>query len=153
MILMRTELGRLLRRSFLVVAAACLMIQPAASQQQPSEILEYKSTLVPARQAEVAPRIDGLLLKINFTAGQLVKQGDLLFEFGTRDKELSVALAQASLKQAEAQLRLAEVKLKNAQTLRTRNVASEMQLLEAQAQRDLAAAQADQDLLNSHCSR
>jgi multidrug efflux pump subunit AcrA (membrane-fusion protein) len=128
---------------------ACLAIPLASAQQQPAtEVLEYKGTLAPARLAEVAPRIDGLLLKINFTAGQLVKQGDLLFEFGTRDKELSVALAQASLKQAEAQLRLAEVKLKNAQTLRTRNVASEMQLLEAQAQRDLAAAQADQARAN-----
>jgi RND family efflux transporter MFP subunit len=73
-----------------------------------------------------------------------VKKGDLLFEFGSSDKELSVALAQANLKQAEAQLSLAEVKLKNAQELRTRNVASEMQLLESQAQRDLAAAQVDQ---------
>jgi RND family efflux transporter MFP subunit len=150
MILMRTEPGRLLGRSFVMIAAACLMVQPAAPQQQPMpEILEYKGTLAPARQAEVAPRIDGLLLKINFTAGQLVKQGDLLFEFGARDKELSVALAQANLKQAEAQLRLADVKLKNAQTLRSRNVGSEMQLLEAQAQRDLAAAQADQARANA----
>src|SRR5690606_32861965 len=87
-------------------------------------------------------------LKVNFNAGQLVKRGDLLFEFGSSDKELSVALAQASLKQAEAQLRLAEVKLKNAQTLRTRNIGSEMQLLESQAQRDLVAAQTDQARAN-----
>lgn len=131
------------------VVAACLMILPAVGQQQTvPEVLEYEGTLVPARQAEVAPRLDGLLLKINFTAGQLVKQGDLLFEFGSNDKELSVALAQASLKQAEAQLQLADVKLKNAQSLRTREVASEMQLREAQAQRDLAAAQVDQARAN-----
>src|SRR5262249_9238748 len=80
--------------------------------------------------------------------GKLVKKGDLLFEFGQTDKELSVALAQAHLKQAEAQLRLAEVKLRNARTLRTRNVASEMQLLEAEAQRDLAAAGADEARAN-----
>jgi len=128
---------------------ACLIIQAAAAQQQPaSEVLEYKGTVAAAREAEVAPRLDGLLLKINFTAGQLVKQGDLLFEFGQRDKELSVALAQAHLKQAEAQLRLAEVKVRNARTLRTRNVASEMQLLEAEAQRDLAAARADEARAN-----
>jgi RND family efflux transporter MFP subunit len=136
-------------RAVAVFMLACFAISLARAQQQVApEVFEYKGTLAPARLAEVAPRIDGLLLKINFTAGQLVKQGDLLFEFGTRDKELSVALAQASLKQAEAQLRLAEVKLKNAQTLRTRNVASEMLLLEAQAQRDLAAAQADQARAN-----
>jgi RND family efflux transporter MFP subunit len=45
--------------------------------------------------------------------------------------------------QAEAQLSLAEVSLENTQTLRTRNVASEKQLLEAQAQRDIAAAKAE----------
>ncbi|QIA21897.1 efflux RND transporter periplasmic adaptor subunit [Mesorhizobium sp. AA22] len=127
---------------------AFLLFQPASAQQQPSAVLEYMGTLTPARLAEVAPRIDGLLLKINFTAGQLVKQGDLLFEFGSRDKELSVALAQAHLKQAEAQLRLAEVKLRNAETLRTRNVASEMQFIEAEAQRDISAARVEEARAN-----
>ena len=93
-----------------VVAAltfACFTIEIAQAQQQTAtEVLEYKGTLAPARQAEVAPRLDGLLLKINFNAGQLVKQGDLLFEFGARDKELSLALVQAHLKQAEAQFGL-----------------------------------------------
>src|SRR3712207_1718031 len=82
---------------------ACLMIQPVAAQQQSApEVLEYKGIVAAAREAEVAPRIDGLLNKINFTAGQLVKEGDLLFEFATRDKELTLALAQATAKQAEA---------------------------------------------------
>lgn len=135
-----------------VVAAltfACFTIEIAQAQQKTAtEVLEYKGTLAPARQAEVAPRLDGLLLKINFNAGQLVKQGDLLFEFGARDKELSLALVQAHLKQAEAQLRIAEVKLQNAQTLRTRNVASKIQLLDAEAQRDLAAAKAEEARTN-----
>jgi RND family efflux transporter MFP subunit len=148
MIAFRSALERLGVLALVALILACLIGQIARAQQTAPQVLEYKGTLAAARQAEIAPRIDGLLLKVNFNAGQLVKQGDLLFEFGTRDKELSLALAQASLKQAEAQLRLAEVKLKNAQNLRTRNVASEMQLLEAQAQRDLAAAQADQARAN-----
>jgi RND family efflux transporter MFP subunit len=132
-----------------ILAVACLMIQPVAAQQQPaSEVLEYKGIVVAAREAEVAPRRDGLLSKINFTAGRLVKQGDLLFEFGSRERELSLALAQASLKQAEAQLRLAELKLRNAQTLQTKNVASEMQFLEAEAQRDIMAAKAEEARAN-----
>jgi multidrug resistance efflux pump len=118
----------------LLLAFACLAITPARGQQQgPSNLQEYKATVVAALEGEVAPRVDGLLTTINFTAGQFVKKGDLLFEFGSRSQELSLALAQAALKQAEAQLRLAEVQLKNAQTLRTRNVASEMRLLEAEA--------------------
>jgi RND family efflux transporter MFP subunit len=119
----------------------CLAISSAAAQQQAAEGMhEYKATVVATREAEVAPRIDGLLLKIDFTAGQLVKEGDLLFEFGTGDKELTLASAKAALEQAEAQLRLSEVKLTNAQTLQSRNVASKTALLEAQAQRDIAAA-------------
>ena len=130
-------------------AVACLVIQAAAAQQPAApEVLEYKATVAAAREAEVAPRLDGLLLKINFVAGQLVKKGDILFEFASRDKELSLAVAQAHLKEAEAQLRLVDVKLKNAQTLRTRNVTSQMQLLEAEAQRDLAAAKADEARAN-----
>ena len=96
----------------------------------------------------MAPRLDGLLSKINFTAGQLVKQGDLLFEFASKSNELSLALAQANLKQAEAQLALAEVNLKNKQTLRAKNVGSEMELLEMQAQRDIAAAKVDEARAN-----
>jgi multidrug efflux pump subunit AcrA (membrane-fusion protein) len=76
--------------------------------------------------------------------GQVVKKGDLLFEFGPKSAELSLALAQSHLKQAEAQLRLAETNLKNKQTLRTRKVASEMQFLDAKAQRDIAAAKVDE---------
>jgi len=131
-------------------AVACLTIPPVAAQQQTGrpEVLEYKGTAVAAVEGEVAPRLDGLLIKINFTAGQFVNKGDLLFEFGASDKELSLALAQARLKRTEAQLRVAEVKLNNAQTLRARNVASRVQLLEAQAQRDIAAANSDEARAN-----
>jgi RND family efflux transporter MFP subunit len=142
--------ARLFGLRIIWASVACLMIQSVSAQQPPApEVLEYKGTAAAAREAEVAPRLDGLLLKINFTAGQLVKEGDLLFEFGTTDKELSVALAQALLKQAEAQLRLAEVNLRNKQTLRTRNVASEMQYLEAEAERDMAAGKADEARANA----
>jgi len=77
----------------------------APAQQQPGlEVIEYNGTVAAAREAEVAPRLEGLLSKMNFTVGQLVKQGDLLFEFAPKNNELKLALAQATLKQAEAQL-------------------------------------------------
>jgi len=139
----------LVLRAITAFAVACLTIPPGAAQQQAaSEILEYPGTAIAAVEGEVAPRLDGLLVKINFAAGQFVNKGDLLFEFGASDKELSLALAQARLKRTEAQLRVAEVKLSNAQTLRTRNVASRMQLLEAQAQQDIAAANAEEARAN-----
>jgi RND family efflux transporter MFP subunit len=133
---------------------ACLIIQPAAAQQSTApEILEYEGTVAAAREVEVAPRLDGLLSEVNFVAGQFVKKGDPLFAFAAKSNELSLALAQASLKQAEAQLRLAEVDLKNKQTLRARNVASEMQYLEAEAQRDIAAAKVDEARANAQLAK
>src|SRR3712207_3575756 len=98
----QTFLATWLSRSMPAFALVCLMIQPGAAQQPAPKVLEYKGTVAAAHQAEVAPRLDGLLSKINFAAGQLVKKGDLLFEFATRDKELTLALAQATAKQAEA---------------------------------------------------
>jgi RND family efflux transporter MFP subunit len=130
-----------------IFTLAHIAILPGLAQSDP-KVLEYKATVAAAREAEVAPRLDGLLTTINFSAGQVVKKGDLLFEFGSKNAELSLALAQSHLKQAEAQLRLAEINLKNKQTLRSRKVASEMQFLDAQAQRDIAAAKVDEARAN-----
>jgi RND family efflux transporter MFP subunit len=119
--------------------------RPVAGQPQPNpEMSEYKATVAAALEAEVSPRLDGLLNKINFKAGQFVKKGDVLFEFSTKEREINLAEAQAKQKQAEADLKLAELKLTNKKTLRTKNVASEMEFEQAQAERDVAAAKADQ---------
>ena len=133
------------------LAAAWLMIQPAVAQQQTaSEVLQYKGTVVAALEGEVVPFLDGLLVKINFSAGQPVKKGDLLFEFQSRDKELTLAIAQAILKQAEAQLRLAEVNVKNVRTLRTRSGAAERLLETTEAQRQTATAKVEEARATMH---
>jgi len=132
------SIGLLILPAFIV---AYFAIPSAPAQQQPGlEVIEFNGTVAAAREADVAPRLEGLLSKIDFSAGQLVKQGDLLFEFAPKYNELKLALAQATLKQVDAELQLAEVKLKNKQTLRARNVGSEMEFLESQAQRGIAAA-------------
>jgi len=117
--------------------------QPAfAMEGTPSDIVEYEGTVVAAEQAEISPRLDALLSKIDFKAGQVVQQGDLLFEFEPKEKELTLTLAQARLEKAEADLRLAEASLNTARTLQKKSVASKMALVEAEAKRDVAAAQA-----------
>src|SRR5215472_3457985 len=84
-----------------VFIVTCVAITSAPAQQQSGlEVIEYKGAVAAAREAEVAARLEGLLSKIDFTAGQLVKQGDLLFEFAPKNFELKFALAQAALKQA-----------------------------------------------------
>jgi len=146
----RYRVPALLATMTLTIALSGAALGQTPVQQQPTpEVLEYKGLVAAAREVEIAPRLDGLLSKINFTAGQVVKKGDLLFEFASKSNELSLALAQATLKQAEAQLGLAEVNLKNKQTLRARNVGSEMELREMQAQRDIAAAKVEEARANA----
>ena len=139
------------RREFISLlggAAAAWPLAAVAQQPDATKVFEYKAKVVAAREAEVSPRTDGLLNKIHFTPGQSVKKGDLLFEFSSSSKQLSLEAAQARQHLMEAQLRLDEVRLENTQTLRTRNVSSKMQLLEAQAQRDIAAANAEEARAN-----
>lgn len=129
---------------YVFAAACCLATQTATAQDSPeSKVYEFKGKVIAAREAEMAARVDGRLANINFTAGQVVKKGDLLFEFDVKFRQLALDAAQAQQKVMEAQLQLADVKLKNAESLQARNVSSEMQVLEAQAQRGIAAANVD----------
>jgi membrane fusion protein (multidrug efflux system) len=120
----------------------------ALGQTAPADPPVFAARLMASEEAEIAARIDGRVSRINFVPGQIVKKGDVLIEFDQKFRNLSLAAAQAKVKTAEAQLKLADAKLRNAQTLRTRNVNSEVQLLEAQAQRDIAAAAVEEAKVN-----
>jgi RND family efflux transporter MFP subunit len=127
-----------------LLAACCLATQTATAQDSlESKVYEFKGKVIATREAEIAARVDGRLAKINFATGQIVKKGDLLFEFDVKFRQLALDAARAQQKVMEAQLQLADVKLKNAEALQARNVSSEMQVLEAQAQQGIAAANVD----------
>ena len=90
----RHRVPALLATMALTIALSGAALGQTPAQQQPTpEVLEYTGLVAAAREVEIAPRLDGLLSKINFAAGQLVKEGDLLFEFavsgrfGPRDSE------------------------------------------------------------------
>lgn len=137
----------------MIVAVACLAAQAAGAQESAGGGYEFEGSVVAAREAEIAARVDGRLVSIDFTPGQIVRKGDLLFEFDTRLVQLSLDAAEARQQLMEAQLQLAEAKLRNARTLRERNVSPEVQLLEAQAQRDIAAASVDEARANVGVAR
>ena len=84
------------------------------------EVREFPGIVVPARTAEVSPRYNALLSKIDFLPGQFVEEGSLLFEFRTYDQELAVQIDQSKLQRAEADLRMAELTLTNKRDLRAK---------------------------------
>jgi RND family efflux transporter MFP subunit len=110
------------------------------STETGKELREFPGVVVPALTVAVSPRYNGLLSKIYFLPGQFVEEGDLLFEFRTNDQELAVEIDQSKLQRAEAELRMAELTLKNKRDLRAKKVVSETETLQAEASRDIAAA-------------
>jgi membrane fusion protein (multidrug efflux system) len=118
-----------------------VFLMPAAAQDRVDNtdgIIESTGTVVPARTVDISARFDGLLTKINFVTGQFVEKGALLFEFRQVEYQLCLEKDRAKLTRAEAQLRLADLLFDNKKKLR--GVASEIQVREAEAARDIAAA-------------
>jgi RND family efflux transporter MFP subunit len=92
---------------------------------------------------EVRPRVSGYLESINFTDGQLVKRGDLLFVIEPRPFELAVETAKAQLAQNEAQLQLAKAQLERTAQLRKNDYATQETYDERVAQVNIATASRD----------
>ena len=114
----------------------------AASQTSEGALARpsFMGIVAPARSYDIAPPFDGQVIKIHFVPGQWVEKGALLFTMDTTKEELELERDQAILLRAEAQLRIAELALRNNSALRKKNVVSERQYLEAEAQRDIASA-------------
>lgn len=82
---------------------------PPVSVSQPivREIVdydEYEGRISALKMVEIRARVRGHLMKVLFEDGQMVKEGDLLFELDPRPFQSQLDIAAAQVKQAEAQL-------------------------------------------------
>jgi membrane fusion protein, multidrug efflux system len=82
----------------------------------------------------VRSRVDGQIVKINFTEGQYVKGGDALIEIDPRPFQVQLEQAQGQLAKDQAQMRDAEVNLERYQLLFKEGVIPKQQLDTQQAQ-------------------
>ena len=109
---------------------------------------------------EVRARVSGYLESVNFTDGQIVKRGDLLFVIEPRPFELALETSKAQLAQTEAQVQLAQQQLDRTAQLRKNDYATKetydervSQVAIAAASRDAALAAVNQAQLNLDYTR
>ena len=79
--------------------------------------LEALGTVTPAAVATVRPQVGGVLQKIVFTEGQLVKEGQVLATIDPRPVQMSLLQATGQRQRDEAQLESARVLLQRYRTL------------------------------------
>jgi len=176
--------GRILLIGLVVVALAAIayryMVVPQTTEQaaQPAappgppvtvarplvetlrEWRDFTGQFQAQESVEIRARVSGYLESVNFTDGQLVKTGDLLFVVEPRPYEIALDSAKAQLAQSEAQLELAKVQLKRTAQLRKNDYASQQtfderaaEVKSATASRDNAVAAVNQAELNLDYTR
>jgi len=79
--------------------------------------LEALGTVTPAAVATVRPQVSGVLQKINFTEGQIVKAGQVLATIDPRQSEIALLQATGQRQRDEAQLENARLLLSRYRTL------------------------------------
>ena len=86
---------------------------PKASVRRPvardlTSALEFNGWMEADKIQQVRSRVRGHIKRVNFTDGQMVKKGDLLFEIDPRPFQAAIDAAKANVKVAEAGVELAQ---------------------------------------------
>jgi RND family efflux transporter MFP subunit len=124
------------------------------------EYSEFTGQFEAVDSVDVRARVSGYLESINFTDGQIVKKGDLLFVIEPKPYELALQSAKADLAEANANLDLAKAQLERTAELRKKDYATVetydervAQVNTATASRDAAIAALSQAELNLDYTR
>ncbi|NIZ00536.1 efflux RND transporter periplasmic adaptor subunit [Thalassospira lucentensis] len=117
----------------------------------------FSGRLSAVEEVQLRPQVSGAIVKINFTDGQLVKQGDILAVIDPRSYQAAVEEARAALSAARQDLSLAAKEKKRAEKLVSKGTVSkrvyderlsthqvaQSQVSRAQAQLELAEIELD----------
>ena len=90
--------------------------------------IDALGSVVPRSSVTVHPRVDGELISVNFTEGQVVKKGDLLMQIDPRPYQVVLTQAQGQLAKDSATLASAQQDLVRYQSLIKTGSVSQQQL-------------------------
>jgi membrane fusion protein, multidrug efflux system len=134
-------IGTLLVIALIVVAVRLVSHKPATKAAQPAvpvtaavatrqdvpQTINALGTVQSIDSVNIVPRVMGTIDKIEFTPGQIVKQGQLLFVLDPRPFQAALDQTQAQLHHDEALLSEAQLDLQRYQTLEQQNSIAKQQ--------------------------
>ena len=112
----------------------------APVEREVTDFDEYTGRITAVEEVEVRARVRGYLVKINFTEGAEVKEGDVLFEIDPRPFQAELDAAKGQVAQWEAKLARAEADVARYERLLPKGAASQKDLDAAIADRGEARA-------------
>lgn len=107
------------------VNRAIPVISGTVEQRDMPMYLDGLGSVIASSTVTVKSRVDGQLVKVHFTEGQEVRQGDLLAQIDPRSFEIQVRQASAALARDQAQLTQARLTLSRNRALRQENLISQ----------------------------
>jgi multidrug efflux system membrane fusion protein len=113
--------------------------------------LNALGAVTPLATVTVKPEVSGIMQKIDFKEGQMVRAGDVLAEIDPRPYQAAVDQAKGAVARDEAQLANAQVDLKRYQQLWSQNAISQQILATAEAtvRTDAGTVEADKGALEA----
>lgn len=105
-----------------------------------SPTVEHVGRVEAVNKVEVRARVEGFMLQRNFEEGNLVEEGQVLYEIEKDTYEIAVEQKKADLMSAKATLKNAEADLKRKKSLIRKKLISQADLDTAEANRDTARA-------------
>lgn len=121
-----------------IPAVSSLRTEEPATSAAASTALSGTGTLFPREEAQLGPKMSGVLTAVNVEEGDKVKKGQVLFKLDSSSADLAVRQAKTQLETAEVQLRSAEQDYKRTKELHDRGSIAPATFDLAQARYDSA---------------